>query len=46
LVVNVIAMNGDLVARLPVANGTTNAKNNTGTIGADNVIVEVVALGP
>ena len=39
-------MHCDLVARLPVTNCTTDAKDNAGGIGTDYVIVEVITLRP
>ena len=46
MVVNVVAMNGDLVANLPVTHCTAHAKNDARSIGTKNVIIEVVALCP
>ena len=41
-----VAMHGDLVAGIPQTHGATNAKNDTRSIGAKNVLVEVVTLCP
>ena len=43
LVVDMVAMHGDPVAGLPVANGRTNAQHHARGVGANDVIIECVA---
>ena len=46
LTVDVVALHGDFVAGLPVADGGTDAEHDTGGVGANNMLVTLVALGP
>ena len=46
MVIYVVAMNSDLVARVPQTHGTTDAQHNAGRIRANDVLVNVVALCP
>ena len=41
-----VAMHGDLVARIPQTHGTTDAQHNARRIRANDVLVNVVALCP
>ena len=46
LVVDVVAVDGDPVARLPVAHGRAGPQDHARGVGADHVVVEGVALAP
>src|SRR4029077_17977679 len=46
LVVDVIAVHGDRVARLPVANGRADAQHDTGGVAPEHVVRLVVAGTP
>ena len=46
MIVDVVAVNGDLVADLPVSDGRTGPQDDSGGVGTDDVIVQRVALSP
>ena len=46
LIVDVVAVNGDLVTDLPVAHGRTGPQDDAGGVGTDHVIVQRVTLSP
>ena len=46
LVVDVVAVHDDPVARLPVAHGRADLQHDAGRVGADDVVVLRVALAP
>ena len=46
LIVDVVAVHRDAVARLPVAHRGADAQHDTGGIAADDLVRLIVALGP